>query len=212
VHVLVQRDAKLPDVAEVAVRVHESRRFTPDDVHVVRQPRRVGIARAVIDAAVWSRSLHAASRIAVAAVQQRLVTPLELAAELERAGKVRHRKPLMLLLRDLTGGAQALSEVEFVRYCRRHDLPQPRMNVRVDSRGRRRYLDAEFRGADGAIVRVEIDGGVHLSLTQRWLDTARDNDFVLEGRAVLRFPSVAIYTDDPVALRQLRQALALVRR
>jgi very-short-patch-repair endonuclease len=58
---------------------------------------------------------------------------------------------------------------------------------------------------------VEIDGGVHLSLTERWKDTAKDNELAIEGRSVLRFPSVAIYTDDPLAVAQLRRALGLVR-
>ena len=57
---------------------------------------------------------------------------------------------------------------------------------------------------------MEIDGGIHLNLMQRWLDTSRDNDLYLEGRPVMRFPSIAIYTDDPKAVRQLRQALGLV--
>jgi very-short-patch-repair endonuclease len=64
--------------------------------------------------------------------------------------------------------------------------------------------------AGDRVVRVEVDGGVHLSLTQRWRDTAKDNDAALDGRVILRFPSVAIYTDDPVAVRQLRRALGLV--
>jgi very-short-patch-repair endonuclease len=67
-----------------------------------------------------------------------------------------------------------------------------------------------FRRPDGRLVRVEIDGGVHLTLTARWRDTAKDNDAALAGVVVLRFPSVAIYTDDPVAVAQLRRALGLV--
>jgi hypothetical protein len=82
--------------------------------------------------------------------------------------------------------------------------------VRLDSGGRRRYLDATFRLPGGRVVRVEIDGGVHLSLTTRWLDTLKDNDATLAGQLVLRFPSVALYLDDPRAVHQLRRALGLV--
>jgi hypothetical protein len=120
---------------------------------------------------------------------------------------VRHRRTLLLLINDLEGGAQALSEVEFLAFCRRHRFPRPKLQSQLDSGGRRRYLDAEFRRRDGSVFRVEVDGGVHLSLTVRWRDTAKDNDAGLDGQLVLRYPSVAIYTDDPVAVRQIRRAL-----
>ncbi|MDQ1695123.1 MAG: hypothetical protein QOJ03_476 [Frankiaceae bacterium] len=210
VHVLVQRGARLLPLPGVAVKVHESRRFTAADIFVLNMPFRVSIERALIDAAAWSRSPREAARIVVAGVQQRLTTARSLLDELERAGRVRHCRLMELLLADLLGGAQALSEVEFLRFCRRHGLPRPELNRRNDSTGRTRYLDAVFTLPDGRRVRVEIDGGVHLSLTQRWLDTSRDNDLVIAGRAALRFPSVAIYANDAGAVRQLRQALGLV--
>lgn len=59
---------------------------------------------------------------------------------------------------------------------------------------------------------MEVDGGVHLTLAQRWLDTRNDNDAVLSGATVLRFPSVAVHLNDPVAVSQLSRALGLVRR
>lgn len=81
------------------------------------------------------------------------------------------------------------------------------MQVRRDASDRRRYLDACFTTRDGRKVFVEIDGGVHLTLAARWRDTAKDNDDVLDRRGVLRFPNIAIYTDDPRAVAQLRRAL-----
>jgi hypothetical protein len=66
------------------------------------------------------------------------------------AGKVRHRRRLTLFLADLAGGAEALSEVEFLRWCRRPAFPKPRMNVRLDSAGQRQYLDAELVRPDGS--------------------------------------------------------------
>jgi hypothetical protein len=130
---------------------------------------------------------------------------------LEEAGRVRFRAVLLTFLADLEGGTEALSEVEFLRWCRRHRLPKPSIRVRCDALGRRRYLDAEFRRADGSRLQVEVDGGIHLTLTTRWLDTAKDNldtakdnDDGLADRKTLRFPSVALYSDDPIALAQLR--------
>lgn len=212
VHVIIQRGAKLLDLPGVPVKVHESRRFTAEDIFTINPPYRVSAARAIVDAAVWSRPAHTAARILVAGVQQRLVTPAELGDELDKAGKVRHRRLLRLLLNDLEGGAQALSEVEFLRFCRRHGFPRPEMNHRTDVAGRRRYLDVVFRMPDGRVVRAEIDGGIHLKLAVRWKDTFRENDMVLDGKAPLKFVSAAIYADDPTAIAQLRRALGLVRR
>jgi hypothetical protein len=208
VHVVVQRGAKVLPLPGIDVHVHESRRFVEADIAVLRQPRRVSAARALVDAAAWSRWPRDAARILVSGVQQRVTNSAQLRAELVRAGAVRHRRMLTLLLNDLDGGAQALSEVEFLRFCRRHGFPRPTLNYRVDARGRRRYLDALFTGPDGRTKRIEIDGGIHLTLGQRWLDDMRDNDLVLSGNGHgLRFPSVAVYTDDAEAVRQLRAFL-----
>jgi len=80
----------------------------------------------------------------------------------------------------------------------------------MDSAGRWRYLDATFRRPDGTLLRVEIDGGVHLSLTVRSRDTIKDNAASLAGRLVLRYASAAIYADDPQAVAQIRQGLRSV--
>jgi hypothetical protein len=210
IHVVVRRGARVMAVPGLDAVVHESRRFFADDVvRCVGLPA-TSLERSVVDAAVWSRDTHTATRIVVAPVQQRRTDPGRLYAELVRAGKVRHRRSLLPFLGDLAGGAEALSEVEFLRWCRRHRFPKPAMNVRLDSAGRRRYLDAQFVRPDGSVIDVEIDGGVHLTLATRWLDTAKDNDAVLAGRTSLRFPSVALYTDDPRAVAQLRKALRSV--
>ena len=210
VHIVVPRGAKVLPVHGVEAAVHESRRFRQSDIVYGRSPQLTSLARATVDAAAWTTWPREAARVLVAPVQQRLELPANLLRVLDGAGRVRHRRMLMSLCRDLVGGAQALSEVEFLAFCRRHRLPRPNLQIRLDAAGRRRYLDAAFRGADGRLVRVEIDGGVHLSLTTRWLDTAKDNDAVLAGHVVLRFPSVALYLDDPRAVSQLRRALGLV--
>ncbi|MDQ1686461.1 MAG: hypothetical protein QOC82_3198 [Frankiaceae bacterium] len=210
VHVLVRRGARVLPVPGVDLAVHESRRFAATDIVYGRAPDLTSLARATVDAATWCSAARDAARLLVAPVQQRLERPANLLRELQATGRVRHRGVLLSLCRDLVGGAQALSEVEFLAFCRRHGLPRPELQVRLDSAGRRRYLDAAFRLADGRMVRVEVDGGVHLTLTTRWLDTVKDNDAALSGQLVLRFPSVALYLDDPRAVQQLRRALGLV--
>jgi hypothetical protein len=169
----------------------------------------VRVERALIDAAVWSARPRTACGVLAAGVQQRLTTPDKLLAELAKAGAVRHRRLLAAALADIEGGAQAVSEIDFLRFCRRNGLPRPELQVRVDAGGRRRYLDATFRGRSGQPVRVEIDGALHLVVQTYWDDMARGNDLVIQREQVLRLPSYVIYADDPVALNQLRRALGL---
>lgn len=209
IHLLVPRGARPLPVAGVRVKVHESRRFPPADELMTRDGLPItSLARAAVDAAVWSRDIHRAWRLIVAPVQARRLRPEAIRVELEKAGKVRHRRSLRQLLFDLEGGAQALSEVEFLRFCRRHGFPRPKCQARYDGRGRRRYLDAEFRRRSGRPLRVEIDGGIHLKLAIRAKDTIKDNDVHIAGELVLRYASISIYTDDPDAIRQIREALS----
>jgi hypothetical protein len=211
VHIVVPRgDQPLP-MPGVPVVVHESRRFLPTDVVHGRRPPSTSLSRSAVDAAAWTRDVKAAFRIFVAPIQQRRETAIALRRELEAAGRIRHSRSLRALARDLCGGADALSEVEFIRFCRRHGLPKPRCQRRQDSGGRWRYLDAELVGPDGRVVYVEVDGGIHLLLSVRAEDTIKDNDATLDRKLVLRYASASIYADDPRAVAQLRRALGLVR-
>jgi hypothetical protein len=210
VHILVPRGGHVLPVADVIVEVHESRRFVGEDVVHGRSPQLVRLARGTTDAAAWSRDIWTASRILVAPVQQRRLRSPQLRAEIVAATRMRHRRQLLAVANDLCGGAEALSEVEFLRFCRRHGLPRPMCQRRMDSARRWRYLDATFVRADGSLLRVEIDGGIHLSLAVRWRDTLKDNEANLDRRLVLRFASAAIYADDPQAVDQLRRGLQIV--
>ena len=208
IHVLVVRGARVLPVPGVQVKVHESRRFPPVEERGFREDLPVtSLARAAVDVAVWSRDVQRAWRLLVAPIQARRLRPEQIRTELERAGKVRHRRSLALLLNDLEGGAQALSEVEFLRFCRRHCFPRPKCQARLDGKGRRRYLDVEFRRKSGRLLRIEIDGGIHLKLAVRARDDIKDNDARIAGQLVLRYASISIYTDDPDAVRQIREAL-----
>ena len=210
VHVVIPRGAKMNAlVPELALRVHESRRFTQADVHRSRTPPQVPIERALVDGAAWSTRARTAAGMLAAGVQQRLTTASRIREELERAGRIRHRRLMHALLVDIEGGAQAVSEIDFLRFCRRHGLPRPALQVRADTNGKRRYLDAEFARRDGRVIAVEIDGAAHLIVTTYWHDMRRLNDLVIDGRRVLRFPSAAIHADDADAVAQLRAALHL---
>jgi hypothetical protein len=126
------------------------------------------------------------------------------------APRARHRNALLLAVDDIDQGAEALSEIDFVRLCRRNGLPPPdQQAVRRDSTGRRRYLDATWRLRDGRLLVVEVDGALHLVPRRWWDDQLRQNDLTLEGMLVLRFPSAVVRHEEALVVRQLRRALDL---
>lgn len=210
VHVLVGRGARVLPVDGVKVVVHESRRFSAADVVMARRPPCTRVSRAAVDAAAWSPNVWTAMRVFVAPVQQRRETAVVMRAALLEAGHIRYRRQLLALAADMCGGAEALSEAAFLGFCRRHEFPTPRCQRRMDRAGRWRFLDAEFELPNGRIVRVEVDGGVHVVLSVRAEDNLKDNDATLAGKGVLRYASPLIYGDDPRAVAQLRRALGLV--
>jgi hypothetical protein len=195
---------------DFSVKVHESRRFGLGDLHPGRRLPQVRIERALVDAASWSRSPRTACGLLAAGVQQRATTVPRLRDELDIAGKIRHRSLLARALTDIEGGAHAMSEIDFLRFCRRHGLPRPVLQaVRRDRSGRRRYLDATFERAGGRPLRVEIDGALHLLVRTYWDDMSRGNELVIDNEAVMRFPSYVIHANDPTAVEQLRRVLDL---
>ena len=144
-----------------------------------------------------------------AAVQQGLTTAHLLRDALEGASRTRHRRVLLAAVDDIEQGSRALSEIDLVRLCRRHGLPEPvRQAVRVEPSGRRRYLDAEWVLADGRRFAAEVDGALHLVPTRWWDDSLRQNEIVIAGTPVLRFPSVVVRCEELLVADQLRRTLA----
>jgi hypothetical protein len=168
------------------------------------------IAAALIRAAGSYLNVRSACGLLAAAVQQQVADPERLIERLDAAPTVRHRAALRRALVDIAGGADALSEIDFVRLCRRARLPRPRQQaIRRDSNGRRRFLDASWRRSDGRLVVAEVDGALHLSVRRWWDDQLRQNELVVGGAIVLRFPSVIVRTDPELVAAQLRRALLL---
>lgn len=102
------------------------------------------------------------------------------------------RQLLLRVLTDCAGGAHALPERSFRLLLRRNGLPMPDQQVpRLDTDGRRRYLDAAWRRYR---LRVEIDGAAHREVRQWWADLERTNALVLldDGYRELRFPAALI--------------------
>ncbi|HEU5267832.1 MAG TPA: DUF559 domain-containing protein, partial [Jatrophihabitans sp.] len=110
-------------------------------------------------------------------------------------------------------GGHTLAEIDLGPLARRAGLPPPhRQAVRPAPSGHVRYVDAEFNLPDGTVLAVEIDGAVHLKPTSWWNDMDRQNELVIGGQPVLRFPSVTLRLEpDRVAdqLQRMRLAHAL---
>jgi hypothetical protein len=201
IDVLVKRGDGSPHRID-GVHWHESRRFSARDVALSSGVPMVSRGRAVVDAAAWTPNPRVACALMAAAVQQRMVPTSALRQELAAAGAVRHGRILRSILADIEGGADSLSEIDFVVLARKAGLPPPiRQSIRYDSAGRRRYLDVDF----GTFV-VEVDGGVHLHAPNYWADARRQNELVLGGDRVLRFSSYAIRVEEDVVIAQLRRA------
>lgn len=83
--------------------------------------------------------------------------------------------------------------------------------MRQDASGRRRYLDATWRRADGRLVVVEIDGALHLIVRRWWDDQLRQNEIVLGADAILlRFPSIVVRTDERVVVAPVASSVVPV--
>jgi hypothetical protein len=208
VHVLAPGGTRLRRGCPVKVRLHLSSQWA----EVRTRPGSIvhALPEALVRAAATFASARPACGILAAAVQQRLTRPPALRDALVRAPRARHRAALLAAVGDIAQGSEALSEIDFVRLCRRFRLPEPeRQAVRTDSSGRRRYLDATWRRADGRLVVVEVDGALHLAAGRWWADQLRQNELTLSDAIVLRFPSVVVRTEPGLVAAQLRRALRL---
>ncbi|MET8527478.1 hypothetical protein [Micromonospora sp. NPDC005172] len=176
------------------------------DAHLqLARPPRTTTARALVDAAGWAGSTDEAQGLLAAGCQQRRVLPEELAAVVDVLPRAPRRRLIRQTIADIAGGAQALSEINFVRLCRRHRLPAPDLQRhRVDAAGRNRWLDAywhEWR------VQVEIDGAHHMDARQWAADMRRQNDVWTSGDRILRFPAWLVRARPDEVADVVRRAL-----
>lgn len=207
IHVLLPHSRQVRKAPPgLPVCLHRSRSFSASDVHPARTPPRTRIARSLVDAAAWMPTDRGAQAVLAAGVQQRMVRPADLSAVVARNPRLRRRAIIVSTLNDISGGAEALSEIDFNRLVvRAFGLPEPnRQQARHDSHGRRRWLDVCW---DEAGVVVEVDGIHHVDTGEWWDDMDRENGIKLEGHLVLRFTAFVVrYRPDYVAA-QIRKAL-----
>lgn len=203
IHLIVPRGAKVTPLA--GVRVHESRRFAPEAIVERRGLPCTGVERSAVDAAAWQPVPRFACLMLAAVVQQRLTTADRLDDELRQVGRVRHKAHMRMALADITKGAQSLGELDLARVCRRFGLVAPdRQQVRRDSRGRLRYLDAEWRLRSGEIVVLEVDGLHHLDAANWQADMKRERSVVVSRRWVLRATTIEVRLEPAGIVADLR--------
>ncbi|WP_242624710.1 endonuclease domain-containing protein [Krasilnikovia cinnamomea] len=185
------------------VRVHRSTLLTPGTR--LGRPPRTTVARAVVDAASWARTDDEARVVLAAACQQRRVLPSQLHEVVAAHPRSPRRALIRATISDLDGGAQALSELDFVALCRRYGLPSPDLQQhRTDARGRHRYLDAYWRQWR---LHVEVDGAHHMDVRHWAADMLRQNEVWISGDRILRFPSWLLRGRPDEVAAQIRAAL-----
>ena len=133
-------------------------------VHVAREPAVLNLVPALLHAASWAKTDRDAEWRVAAVVQQRRATPAWIREGLGSMPRMRRRGLIREVLDDVEFGAHAASELMFLRFCRKHGLPEPdEMQVRVRANGTK-YLDARYRRQR---VSVELDGAHH-RLVKQW--------------------------------------------
>jgi very-short-patch-repair endonuclease len=126
-------------------------------------------------------------------------------AVLDALPRARRRSLLRRTVADLAGGAQALSELDFLTLCRRHRLPRPDLQERRrDQTGRVRWLEAYWREWR---LHVEVDGAHHMDVRQWADDMRRQNDIWTTGDQILRFPGWLVRARPDEVAATLRRAL-----
>jgi len=196
------------------VKIHESRRHQGADATTVQGLPCHGVERAAIDVASWCPSDRTAIGVLAAVIQQRLTSPARLQETLERQGRIRRRRLIAATINDLAGGAQALSEIDYGRLFAHWGLPRPtRQAIRLDQRGRRRYLDVEWTLPSGERKALEIDGMGHLEPNRWYADLLRAADITATDETpILRLPAAAARIDETLVAGILRRYLCLDQR
>jgi hypothetical protein len=204
VHVVVAPNRQVR--APRGVAIHRVR-LVDEDRHTVARPPATAVGRSVIDAAAWARSDEEARLVIAASFQQRLVTAAEIGHVLDRLPMTNRRRLVISTVRDADGGSHSIGELWLVSVCRSGGLPMPTRQGRFrDASGRVRYFDAVY---DQWRVAVEVDGAHHGGIAQRWDDAGRQNEMVLAGFRVLRFPVHVVREQPHHVAATIRAALEL---
>jgi very-short-patch-repair endonuclease len=202
VRVSVPRGAKVWRVRGVDIR--QTRRFDPTDVSRAPGIPRSREAVAAVRAALWARTEKEAALALTMAVQQNIASAEDIGREMLRVRRDKRRAFIHGILLDLLDGAQALSEIDVARECRRRGLPQPTRQVVRKGRRGRYYLDVYWE--QWGLV-VEIDGIHHSWVKNIVGDAVRHNDIALSRDLVLRVPVLGLRLEPETFFGQIEQGL-----
>lgn len=187
--------------------VRQTRRWSAEDRAAGSGVPRTRPAVAAVRAAIWAVSDRQAALLLTMTVQQGLARAEDIALEVLRIRRAPRLGHLRVVVSDLVGGAQSLSELDFASECRSRGLPEPQRQVVRRGRGGRYYLDVCWE--EWGVV-VEIDGIQHVSADAVVPDALRHNEVTLQHSVVLRLPvlGLRVAPDDFFAQveRALRQA------
>jgi len=184
---------------------HRTSNLTDKDVVARARPPRTTMPRSLVDAAQWATSDDEARAIVAAGCRQRLATPEQILEVVDRMPRARRRAVVLETIGFTAQGAEALSEINLVKLCRRERFPLPdHQEIRRDASGRKRYLDARWRAYE---VLAEVDGGWHTEPEAWWDDMWRQNDLWIGDEIIVRFPAWAIRRQPERVAGQLRRAL-----
>jgi hypothetical protein len=185
--------AKPRNVAGAKLRTEDKRRVVVHRVHRherwVRDVRGLPVMTAhaaALQAASWAGSDRAAEWRVAAPVQRRITAVPLLRSTLAQMPQLKRRRLLLAVLDDVEFGAHAGTELQFLRFCRSHDLPRPdELQVRVRSGTAVHYLDARYRRQR---TTVELDGAHHRDVEAWEADALRSLRVAaaLRGERVIR--------------------------
>ncbi len=169
-HIWVPKGAEKSRPTSPDVRLHETRRWSVDrDATMSPVPRSVPVV-ATVQGALWARTLTQGALVLAMAVQQRLVRAADVRERLELVRRHPYRRLLLLVLGDIADGSHSMPELDFLRLCRAHGMPDPDRQVERLRQDGRRYLDARW-GAYGLVV--EVNGLGHERLDRVVADDIR---------------------------------------
>ncbi len=170
------------------------------------KPARTSAHLATAHAAAWARTDREAALMVISALQQRLTTPHRLRQALARLPRLPRRPIISELIAEFSGGAHSLNELDFAAMCRRHDVPEPRRQVkRFEGDGRLRAIDVEFLTPSGRVLRLEIEGVQHLDPANYFDDINRHNRLQMSNPAVgLRVSSWTLRHEAKPFMEELR--------
>lgn len=200
------RGTRQPPFAACTIVSHPSPAFVADG-----GPTRTSVPLSVVHAMAYARSLRQAVFYCTAAVQRQLTDLDAVRHELERQPRSARMASARRVLDTVDPGVHSVHEYDFARECKRRGLPLPKRQVeRVDSEGRRRFTDVEFRIGDETLI-VEIDGSQHVQAQVFLDDQLRSNGLTLGVGKVLHFPGLALRVNPDPYFAQISEALRGMR-